>query len=116
MKKIIIAAFTVLYLAHCTTSKKLSSETALMPTDKEVAIAQKTNPSVTLPDLKAGRAIYFNQCTECHKAFDIPKFSEKKWRHEIDDMSPKAKLTDEQKKTLSNYILSYREAHAVVAK
>ena len=116
MKKIIIASFVVLYLAHCTSSKKLSSETSMVPTDKELAVAQKTNPSITLVDLKAGRAIYFNQCTECHKVLDIPKFSEKKWKHEIDDMSPKAKLTDAQKTTLSNYILSYREANAVVAK
>lgn len=116
MRKLIIAASVILWLAQCKTSTKLSSETSMVPTDKELSVAQKTNPSITLVDLKAGRTIYFNQCTECHKTFDIPKFSEKKWKHEIDDMSPKAKLTDEQKKMLSDYILSYREANAVVAK
>ena len=114
MKKIIIAISVILYLAHCTASKKMSEK--LLPTEKEMVIAQKTNPAITLTDLRAGHFIYFNQCTECHKALNIPKFSEKKWRHEIDDMSPKAKLTEEQKATLSNYILSFREANAVVAK
>jgi cytochrome c5 len=83
---------------------------------KELAVAQKTWPSTTLEELKEGEAVYKNQCTQCHKNFTITKFSEKKWKHEIDDMSPKAKLTDVQKEKLSKYILSYREANAPVAK
>jgi len=102
-------------MVHCTASKKLTA-TDLVPTEKELTVAQKTNTSITLSDLKKGHSIFFNQCTECHKAYEISKFSEKKWKHEIDDMSPKAKLTDEQKTLLSNYILSYREANAVVVK
>lgn len=117
MKKIIITSTALTYLAYCTTSKKLTTEApSMFPTEKELIVAKKLNPNITLDELRAGRDIYFNQCTECHKVFDIPKFSEKKWKHEIDDMSPKAKLTSEQKTTLSNYILSFREANAVVAK
>ena len=120
MKKIIIPSIALLGLVYCSTSKKATSDSAALPpmthTKKELAIAQKTNPTITLVDLNAGRAIYFNQCTQCHKVYDIPKFSERKWKHEIDDMSPKAHLTDAQKTTLSNYILSYREANALVTK
>ncbi len=115
MKKIIITLIALLLLTYCTTSKKLIVASQL-PTEKELAVAQKTNSSITLADLKNGHSIYFNQCVECHKAYDIPKFSERKWKHEIDDMSPKANLTDEQKILLSNYVLSFREANAVVVK
>jgi len=114
MKKTIIILAIAFYIVQCTSSNKLVKNAD--PTEKELAIAQKTNPLITLNDLKAGQAIFINQCTECHKAYTITKFSEKKWKHEIDDMSPKAKLTDEQKATLSNYILSYREANTVVVK
>lgn len=116
MKKIISIVSLIICLAHCTAKKKTPTETWLVPSEKELAVAQKTNPSATLIDLNAGRAIYFNQCRECHKTHEITKFSERKWKHEIDDMSPKANLTDEQKSLLSNYILSYREANTVVSK
>ena len=107
--------FVIIYFVHCTSSKKLTGENSI-PTEKELAVAQKTNANITLADLKNGHAIYFNQCIECHKAYDIPKFSERKWKHEIDDMSPKANLTDAQKTLLSNYVLSFREANTVVVK
>jgi hypothetical protein len=40
----------------------------------------------------------------------VPR-SEKSWLHEIDDMSPKAELTAEEKLKLTKYILSFREAN-----
>jgi cytochrome c5 len=112
MKYVFLLA-SLIVLIQCKSTK---SVIATEPTEKELAVAQKTWPSTTLDELKEGQAIYKNQCTECHKNFTITKFSEKKWKHEIDDMSPKAKLTDVQKEKLSKYILSYREANAPVAK
>jgi len=113
MKQIVLFA-SVLFLAYCTSNKKTSAIDD-SPTEKELTVAKKTWPSATLAELTEGRSIYKNQCKECHKNFTITKFSEKKWKHEIDDMSPKAKLTADQKEKLSKYILSYREANAPVA-
>lgn len=106
---IIIAAFVV--FACKSKQKSEKSEVAFNPGDKELAVAQKTWPNATLDELKEGNSIYRNQCTECHKNFEITKFSEKKWKHEIDDMAPKAKLTADQKEKLTRFILSYREAN-----
>ncbi len=118
MKKVLVLVCLIIYLVNCTSSKKLTTNLSdsYLPTQKELTVAQKTNTNITLADLKNGHAIYFNQCIECHKAYDIPKFSERKWKHEIDDMSPKANLTDAQKILLSNYVLSFREANTVVVK
>ena len=118
MKKIIVLVGVIIYLVNCTSSKRSTTNLSdsYLPTQKELTVAQKINSSITLADLKNGHAIYFNQCIECHKAYDIPKFSERKWKHEIDDMSPKANLTDAQIILLSNYVLSFREANTVVVK
>lgn len=113
MKRIIILLSGLIAITYACKSKAVL---AVSPTDKELAVAQKTWPGTTLDELKEGQSIYKNQCTECHKNFEITKFSEKKWKHEIDDMSPKAKLTDTQKEKLTKYLLSYREANQTAAK
>ncbi|MBK7309610.1 MAG: cytochrome c [Sphingobacteriaceae bacterium] len=111
--KHVLLFVSLIVLVQCKTTK---SVVTTEPSEKELTVAQKTWPSTTLDELKEGQAIYKNQCTECHKNFTITKFSEKKWKHEIDDMSPKAKLTDIQKEKLSKFILSYREVNAPAAK
>lgn len=75
----------------------------------QIEITQARWPGSTTEDLKTGQNIFTTKCTECHKAYDIPGFTEKKWLHEIDDMSPRAKLTAEEKLKLTKYVLSYRE-------
>lgn len=106
--------FLVIFLLNCKTKKNAGVETnKFMPAEKELMVAQKTWPNATIEELKEGHSIYRNECTQCHKNFEITKFSEKKWRKEIDHMAPKAKLTPEQKDKLIKFILSYREANTV---
>lgn len=118
MKKIKFLSFAALIisLAYCTSTKKTETKTpevAFAPNEKQMEIVEKRWPSSTAEEVKEGQNIFVTKCTECHKAYEITKFSEKKWLHEIDDMSPKAKLTAEEKLKLTKYILSYREANAV---
>lgn len=118
--------FTVLVaggLSFCTSTKsgnttktETKSLTPNMPGEKELTAAKKRWPDVTLDELNKGQAIFYNPCTSCHQAYDIPGFSEKKWLHEIDDMSPKANLSAEQKAQLTKYILSFRDANTIAGK
>ena len=75
-------------------------------------MAEKRWPGVSAAELQAGSTIYTTKCTRCHGNFEITKFSESKWLHEIDQMAPKAKLSDAEKQQLTKHILSYREAYA----
>ena|SRR6218665_237683 len=75
----------------------------------QMEIANTRWPGTVAEELKEGHTIYTTKCTSCHKAFEISRFGEKQWLHEIDDMSPKARLTAEEKLKLTKYILSYRE-------
>lgn len=110
----VFAGMALVFLVYCKSSKTATSEkVAYTPSEKQMEIAQKRWSNTIADELKEGQTIYVTKCTECHKANKIERFSEKKWLHEIDDMSPKAKLTAEEKLKLTKYILSYREENAV---
>jgi hypothetical protein len=111
-----VIALTTLCLANCKSKKNAGSETSVAAVNKNSAnelqmeIVQARWPNTLVEELRAGQIIYEGKCTECHEAHSIEKFSEKKWLHEIDDMSPKAKLTADEKLKLTKYVLSYRES------
>lgn len=110
------SALLVMTFSFCK-SKQKASEAPPAPAvastksagELQLEIAQARWPGTIADELKEGQTIYTTKCTACHQAFNIAEFGEKKWLHEIDDMSPKAKLNPEQKLKLTKYILSYRE-------
>ncbi len=115
MKKILLALSILAFVLACK-SKKLTTASAtssatnltkMVPTDKELTTAKTIWAQSTIEELKAGQLIYFTKCNTCHENFEIVKFSEKKWYHEIDDMSPKAELSAAEKTKLTQYIISY---------
>ena len=115
MKKILVpillfAGASTFYM--CSTAKVVLST----PGNAELAIAQKTWPTATLQSLEEGRVIYTTKCNTCHGLKNIPNRTEASWKHEIDDMSPKAKLTAQEKDLLTQYILSTRTVGAALKK
>ncbi len=111
----ILCGATLLTLAYCKSTKTGQKATppAFEVSDKQLSLAQTRWPGTTPDEIKSGQNIFVTRCTECHAAFEITKFGEKKWVHEIGEMSPKAKLTADEKLLLTKYILSYREAFTV---
>lgn len=105
----------------CSTTKKSTTvaplvATSLEPGDKELTAIQATYPDVTAKTLAEGYSIYTGPCTKCHGQMDLFKRSESSWKHEVDDMSPKAKLTSDQKDALWKYILAMRAARPASTK
>jgi len=117
---IVVSTLTVLSFVNCKTKQKTVGIHPASPTPLPTA-ANKTAgeiqmeitlarwPGSTAEDLREGQNIYTTKCTSCHEAHEITKFGEKKWVHEIDDMSAKAQLTKLEKLKLTKYVLSYRE-------
>jgi cytochrome c5 len=109
-----------LCFTNCKSKKNAGTETpssssAATATTKNLAelqmeIVQARWPNTIAEELRTGQSIYEIKCTACHNAPVIEEFSEKKWLHEIDDMSPKAMLTADEKLKLTKYVLSYRES------
>ena len=122
MKSSIILFSTLLILSfsNCKTKQKSVETTPAPPTplpttslknaeELQIQIAQSRWPNTIAEELTEGKTIYRTKCTKCHENFPIEGFSEKKWLHEIDDMSPKANLSDVEKLRLTKFILSFRE-------
>ncbi len=116
------AAVILLTLAYCKSTKSTASTSpaaepakpavAFVPSEKQLQIAQTRWPNTTANELSDGHAIYTGNCNKCHELFEITRFGEKKWIHEIGDMAPKAELNKDQTAKMTKYILSYREANA----
>ena len=113
---LIIAGLAV--LAACNSSKNVTTPTAPKvaakngkhaPGAEEVNAIQTKFPGVTLEKLTAGYKIYTEgACTKCHNSNNIYKYSESAWTNILEDMSPKAKLTDSEKDAVSKYVMSIK--------
>jgi mono/diheme cytochrome c family protein len=126
--KISSVALTALIIVACNSSKKTTTSTTssvattstltpnIIPGDAELIAIKVKYPETTLTQLTEGHSIYTGACTNCHGQKNIFKRSEASWLHEIDDMSPKAKLTDDQKNALTKYILAMKATAPVPAK
>ena len=56
----------------------------------------------------AGRKLYVTKCARCHQFYDPKAYDEAKWKHWMEKMRAKAKLTDDQYKLLTVYLDSVR--------
>lgn len=117
--KITSIALTALILTSCGSSKKSSTSAPsvnIIPGDAELKAIQVKYPEVSMALLTEGHSIYVGACTNCHGQKSIYKRSEESWKHEVDVMAPKAKITDLQKDALYKYILAMKATAPVPAK
>jgi hypothetical protein len=56
-------------------------------------------------DYPEGRYLYASKCNSCHRLYDPKSFSITKWDSILIKMKQKAKLTDEQRELINNWIL-----------
>lgn len=117
ISKITIIALSAIIMTACGSSKKSSTPApSIIPGDAQLTAIKAKYPDATAEQLTQGHSIYVGACTNCHKQKNIFKRTEAKWLHEIDAMSPKAKLTAAQKDALTKYILSMKATQPVESK
>ena len=112
MKKTLILLSAILVLTYCKSKKEASAAAPAASDAVILEVANKRWAGTTQQKLNEGKSILFGQWTKCHEQKNIEKRSEKSWLHEIDEMAPKAKLSDAEKLKLTKYVLSFREANA----
>lgn len=119
MKLRILTILSVLSLViYSCKSKKggaASSEDTLTPGDAQLKAIQVKFADASAATLKEGYDIYVGVCTNCHGKKNMYKESEAEWKKNIDNMAPKAKITDAQKDALWKYVLSMRLAKGTPA-
>lgn len=114
-KMTLISSLAILMVA-CGSTKNSSPKPSIVPGEAQLTAIKVKYPDATAEQLTQGHSIYIGACTNCHRQKNIFKRSETNWLHEIDAMSPKAKLTASQKDALTKYILSMKATQPVQTK
>lgn len=107
MRHILLSALVISFTFNACKSKKTGAKaTTTNPTEAQLAAVKAKEPSATMEDLKKGHDIFYGACTNCHGAKDITGFSEDHLRKTVDQMAPKAHLSDEEKQAVWKYALA----------
>lgn len=56
--------------------------------------------------LLAGRKLYVDHCSGCHNLHFPKEFTEEQWVSNLDEMQGKAKISDEEKRLILQYLIS----------
>ena len=68
-------------------------------------VKEKTeSATVSNAQFSAGKTVYEAKCGRCHKLFEPSRGNMTQWTKWIDRMAPKAKLTDEEKQQVTDYV------------
>lgn len=62
--------------------------------------------TVLSPELAKGKSLYEDSCAHCHKLFPASKHDKEGWVKTLDRMAPKAKITEEEKALIYNYLVA----------
>ena len=78
----------------------------LLSCSSQLYMPTESSATNSLTELKKGRELYVNNCASCHQLYAPNKYDSKTWIHNLDEMQPKAKITDEQKKLIFDYLVN----------
>lgn len=96
MLKTKITALVFIGILALSCSKKVTAPAA----ESTVAVAKIELPT----EIAAGKTLFESSCAKCHKLFPVTKHDKEGWAKTLDRMAPKAKITDEQKTLVYNYL------------
>lgn len=65
---------------------------------------QNVAKNANIDELVKGRALYVANCSSCHALYLPEKFTKAEWIKSIDQMAPKAKITDQEKQLILAYV------------
>ena len=66
--------------------------------------AQKSG--FALPDLEKGRKLYVGHCANCHNLHKPSQYNPAQWTAKLELMQPKAKISNQDKQLIYNYLVS----------
>lgn len=69
-------------------------------------VSDTERSGVSNEDLNKGRALYINRCGSCHNLHLPEQYSQAKWMKEMPVMEKKAKISTEETKLITHYLLA----------
>lgn len=101
MKKYILIAIIAIGLVACTTKKAVVTETVNSNNSSE----QLEAPVIMLTaELALGKTIFEAKCGKCHDLVKPESYSKEKWKPIMLSMQEAAKLTDDERVMVYNYV------------
>lgn len=95
------------------TSSTYSSNKVLMLQNRSVADSSQPVTTAQLADtaaINAGKELYGMKCKKCHRLHKPDEYTQEKWENKVlPKMSKKAKLTDDQLKSIETYLFAFSE-------
>lgn len=62
--------------------------------------------SVSVENLKEGRELYSKNCSSCHQLYLPNRYDAATWKHNLDEMQARAKISNDQKKLVYDYLVN----------
>ena len=93
-----IVFFAVSLIISC--AKKNTPSTTAASNEPSIVSKNAINES----DIAAGHQLYDQNCNKCHRLFSPDEFKEKRWDRILDEMAPKARLSDTEKQKVLAYV------------
>jgi cytochrome c5 len=79
-------------------------------TNSVIVQIQQTQPAADSIALKAGKDLYGAKCQKCHRLHKPDEYTQDKWENKVlPKMSKKAKLTDDELKSIETYLFAYSQ-------
>ena len=100
------------FIYSCKSKKVSAPAETLEPGEAAFKAVQVKFGAVTAETLKKGYAVYTGPCTNCHGKKNLYNQTDEEWLDDINRMSGRAKITEEQKDALWKYVLAMRMAKA----
>lgn len=60
--------------------------------------------NATLPELQQGRALYINNCGQCHGLYSTDNYSSSQWSGIISSMAPKTRMSSSEILLVTKYV------------
>lgn len=106
-KNILFILIISLIISSCSTR----TTTTIMEQNKEtIEIATDTVKQLSpteLAFLEAGKIVHEYKCERCHEIHTPETFTKTEWTYWVNEMAPKAKLTEDEKHQLETYLHHY---------
>lgn len=78
----------------------------LISCSSQLYVPTKNVNSVSVENLTKGRDLYVNNCASCHQLYMPNQYDATIWKRNLDEMQERAKITDDQKKLVFDYLVS----------
>ena len=65
---------------------------------------EQASASSSYEDLVKGRSLYVSMCGSCHSLYLPEQYNEKTWRHNLEEMQKRSKISDQEKALILAYL------------